>query len=150
MHGHHFLPSHYLWSLNCVVFAQACQTQSVWPAMLSMNHIVWCNAFRVPVGSLCHEELGPNFNDRLQRPGSLTRGTHDSIVMSAHAFLVFLGHLIFWMGMFKVFSWNGLVILIPKHMWKSIIGPLEQISAKNRYGTFFLGHPVYVSLIHSL
>ena len=36
----HFLPSHYLWSLNCVVFAQACQTQSVWPAMLSMNHIV--------------------------------------------------------------------------------------------------------------
>ena len=36
----HFLPSHYLWSLNCVVYAQACQTQSVWPAMLSMNHIV--------------------------------------------------------------------------------------------------------------
>ena len=35
----HFLPSHYLWSLNCVVFAQACQTQSVWPAMLSMNHL---------------------------------------------------------------------------------------------------------------
>ena len=30
------LPSHYLWSLNCVVFAQACQTQSVWPAMLSI------------------------------------------------------------------------------------------------------------------
>ena len=57
--------------------------------------IVWCNAFRVPVGSLCHEELGPYFNDRLQRPRSLTRGTHDSIVMSAHAFLVFLGHLIF-------------------------------------------------------
>ena len=26
MRGHHFLPSHYLWSLNCVVFAQACQT----------------------------------------------------------------------------------------------------------------------------
>ena len=48
-------------------------------------------------------------------------------MMSAHAFLVFLGHLIFWMGMFKVFRWNGLEILIPKHMWKSIIGPLEQI-----------------------
>ena len=29
--------------------------------------------------------------------------SHDSIVMSAHAFLVFLGLLIFWMGMFKVF-----------------------------------------------
>ena len=24
--------------------------------------------------------------------------------------------LIFWMGMFKVFRWNGLEILIPKHM----------------------------------
>ena len=38
-----------------------------------------------------------------------------------------IGHLIFWMGMFKVFRWNGLEILIPKHMWKSQIGPLEQI-----------------------
>ena len=46
-------------------------------------------------------------------------------MMSAHAFLVFLGHLIFWMGMFKVFRWNGLEILIPKHMWKSKIRPLE-------------------------
>ena len=60
------------------------------------------------------------------RPQTLkpSRGTHDSIVMTAHAFLVFL---IFWMGMFKVFRWNGLKILIPKHLWKSIIGPLEQI-----------------------
>ena len=47
--------------------------------------------------------------------------------LSADAFLVFLGHLIFWMGMFKVFRWNKLEILIPKHMWKSIIGPVEQI-----------------------
>ena len=31
-------------------------------------------------------------------------------------FLVFLGHLISWMGMFKVFKWNRLAILIPKHM----------------------------------
>ena len=131
----HFLPSHYLWSLNCVIFAQACQTQSVWPAMLSMNHNVRCNVFRVPVGSLCHEKLGPYLvlismiccSNWKKRPRSLSRGTHDSIVMSAHAFLVFLGHLIFWMGMFKVFSWNGLEILISKHMWKSIIGPLEQI-----------------------
>ena len=37
------------------------------------------------------------------------------------------GHLIFWMGMFKVSRWNGLEILIPKHLWKSIIGPLGQI-----------------------
>ena len=28
------------------------------------------------------------------------------------------------------------------HMWKSKIGLLEQISAKNPYVTFFLGHPV--------
>ena len=47
--------------------------------------------------------------------------------LSADAFLVFLVHLIFWMGMFKVFRWNKLEILIPKHMWKSIIGPVEQI-----------------------
>ena len=38
-----------------------------------------------------------------------------------------LGHLIFWIGMFKVFRWFGLEILIQKHMWKSKIGPLEQI-----------------------
>ena len=37
-------------------------------------------------------------------------------MMSAHAFLVFLGRFIFRMGMFKVFRWNGLEILIPKHM----------------------------------
>ena len=34
--------------------------------------------------------------------------------------------IIFWMSVFKVFRWNGLKILIPKHMWKSQIGPLEQ------------------------
>ena len=49
------------------------------------------------------------------------------ISTSAHAFLAFLGHLLFWMGMFKVFRWNGLEILIPKHMRKSQIGPLEEI-----------------------
>ena len=45
---------------------------------------------------------------------------------SAHAFLAFLGLLIFWMGMFKVSRWNGLEILNPKHMWKSQIQLLEQ------------------------
>ena len=64
-------------------------------------------------------------------------------MMSAHAFLVFLGHLIFWMGMFKVFRWNGLEILIPKHMWKSIIGPLEQL--KIAMGHFF-GTPCRIQL----
>ena len=37
---------------------------------------------------------------------------------------------------------NGLKILIPKHMRKSKNELLEQISAKNPYVTFFLGHPV--------
>ena len=50
-----------------------------------------------------------------------------SKVMSAHAFLAFLGHFTLWMGMFKVFRWTELEILIPKHMWKCNIGPLEQI-----------------------
>ena len=40
---------------------------------------------------------------------------------ATEGFLMFLGHLIFWMGMFKVFRWKGLEILIPKHTWKSII-----------------------------
>ena len=35
-------------------------------------------------------------------------------------------------------------ILIPKHMWKSKIGLLEQIWGQNPYGAFFLGHPVYI------
>ena len=41
------------------------------------------------------------------------------------AFLVFLGYLVFWMGMFKVFQ--PLKIWIPKHILKSVSGPLEQI-----------------------
>ena len=67
------------------------------------------------------------------------------ISASAHAFLAFLGCLGFSMGNIKVARWNGLEILIPKHMWKSKIGLLEQIWAKNLYVTFFWGHPVYVS-----
>ena len=46
-------------------------------------------------------------------------------ILSAHAFLVFLGQLIFWMDTFWIARWNGLEILIPKHMWKSKIRPLE-------------------------
>ena len=59
-----------------------------------------------------------------------------------HAFLAFLGHLWFSMGNIKMARWNGLKILIPKHMWKSKIGLLEQIWGQNPYDTFFLGHPV--------
>ena len=39
--------------------------------------------------------------------------------------------------------WNGVKILIPKHIRKSKNELLEQISAKNPYVTFFLGHPVH-------
>ena len=46
-------------------------------------------------------------------------------IMSAHAFLAFLGQLRFWMDTFLIARWNGLKILIPKHMWKSKIRPLE-------------------------
>ena len=37
-------------------------------------------------------------------------------IMSAHAVLAFLGHLRFWMDIFWIARWNGLEILIPKHM----------------------------------
>ena len=37
-------------------------------------------------------------------------------IMSAHAFL---GQYRFWMDTFWIARWNGLEILIPKHMWKS-------------------------------
>ena len=66
------------------------------------------------------------------------------ISASAHAFLVFSGYLWFSMGNIKVATWNGLKILIPKHMWKSKIGLLEQIWGQNPYDAFFLGHPVHI------
>ena len=52
-------------------------------------------------------------------------------IMSAHAFLAFLGQLRFWMDTFWIARWNGLEILIPKHMWKSKIRPLELNKTKN-------------------
>ena len=58
-------------------------------------------------------------------------------IMPAHAFLAFLGQLRFWMDTIWVARWNGLKILIPKHMWKSKIWLLEQKLDKNRYVTFF-------------
>ena len=150
MSGHHFLPSHYLWSLNCVVFAQACQTQSVWLANGNATY-PWITLFgAMPCGGICDQRsrwlksFVISYSKAWNvRPRSQNRGTHVGIVMSAHAFSVFQClHWIFWMRMSKVFRWNGLEILIPKHMWKSKIGPLEQIQAKNRYITFFF-HPVH-------
>ena len=43
----------------------------------------------------------------------------------------------FWMGICKVPRCNGLEILVPKHLWKSKIGPLQLILATKRYVTFF-------------
>ena len=68
-------------------------------------------------------------------------------IMSAHAFLVFLGYLRFWLDTIWVARWKGLEILIPKHMWKSKNRPLEQIPAKTRYGKFFSVHPVCFSFL---
>ena len=73
----------------------------------------------------------------------LIKAQWGDISASAHAFLAFLGHLWFSMGNIKVARWNGLKILIPKHMWKSKIGLLEQIWGQNPYVAFFLGHPVW-------
>ena len=62
--------------------------------------------------------------------------------ISISAFMAFLGYFWFWMGDIEVVRWNGVDFLVPKHLRKSKIGLLEQISAKNPYVTFFLGHPV--------
>ena len=153
MRGHHFLSSHYLWSLNCVVLAQACQTQSVCPAMLSMNHIVQCNALCWDMWSKmkvitesCYFffkawNVVPCVSPIVSPSFQSSKHTWQHCYVRACVFGVFR-HLIFWIGMFKVFRWFGLEILIPKHMWKRKIGPLQQIWASICYGTFFLGHPV--------
>ena len=105
---------------------------------LSMNHIVRCNAlcwdmwskmkvitefcyffFKEWNGVPCVSPIvSPSFQS--------SKHTWQHCYVRACVFGVFR-HLIFWIGMFKVFRWFGLEILIPKHMWKSIIGPLEQI-----------------------
>ena len=48
-----------------------------------------------------------------------------------------------WMGICKVPRCNRLKILVPKHLLKSKIGPIQLILASKRYVTFFLGHPVH-------
>ena len=47
------------------------------------------------------------------------------------------------MGDIEVARWNRVDFPVPKHLWISKIGLLEQIWAKNLYVTFFLGHPVF-------
>ena len=54
----------------------------------------------------------------------------------------FLRPFLFCKGICKVHMCNGLEILVPKHLWKSKIGPIQLILATKCYVTFFLGHPV--------
>ena len=72
------------------------------------------------------------------------------LIAHAHAFFAFLGKLWFWMCNIEEARWNGLKILIPKHMRKSKNELLEQISAKNPYVTFILGHPVLQGVFFNL
>ena len=51
--------------------------------------------------------------------------------------LIIFRHIKFRKGIVWLSRWTGLEILIPKHLWKSKIGPLEQIWAENPYVTFF-------------
>ena len=53
---------------------------------------------------------------------TINKGKSRENCMSAH---VFLGHPWVWMGTVQVPRRNNLEILIPKHRWKSKIGPLE-------------------------
>ena len=146
----HFLPSHYLWSLNCVVFAQACQTQSVWPAMLSMNHIVRCNILSswnlkysqfLSIRDSLKEKPSVGYSHKPRKIYNWSNWLITSVFgfligtpyfghsgsLLAHSVGVFRALNILNIGMFKGFRSNGLEILILKHTWKSIIGPLEQI-----------------------
>ena len=73
-----------------------------------------------------------------------------NLLVRPRMYFEFLGHLWLTMGNINVARWNGLEILIPKHMWKSKIGLLEQIWGQNSYVTFFLGHPVYRNTLRGI
>ena len=144
--GHLALPSPPLaaaaevWSRSCWLSSLLPQPKRWWDNSTLHNRGLSWSLFG-PYAMKNWSLFGPYFNDRLQwlkkRPRSLSRGTLDSIVMSAHAFLVFLWHLIFWIGMFKVFRWNGLKILIPKHMWKVKSDLWNRFKLKIAMGHFF-------------
>ena len=101
-----------------------------------LTPIIWV----CETSSLAPPEIEPHEHKRVLYFDDVRRG---EIYLSAHAFPVFLGHYWFWMSNIKVAIWDGLEILIPKHMWKSKIGLLEQIWGQNPNDAFFLGHPVF-------
>ena len=106
-------------------------TWSMASLLLQSQWLMWCVTVSFPAPVI--EKIkctGTNILWPLSieiRPQVPNRDPPGSKVMSGHAFLAFLGHFAFWMGMFKLFRWIGLGILIPKDMWKCKIGPLEQI-----------------------
>ena len=106
-------------------------TWSMASLLLQSQWLMWCVTVSFPAPVI--EKIKCTGTNILW-PLSIEIGTQvpnrdppGSKVMSGHAFLAFLGHFAFWMGMFKLFRWIGLGILIPKDMWKCKIGPLEQI-----------------------
>ena len=116
-----------LWSMNYWILCslsvlERCRQTQIW--------------FGLPMQSLCRK------GDSVFISTSYGCGE----ILCTRVFFMFLGYLWFWTGNIKVARWNGLEILIPKHIWRNKIGLLEQIWAPNPYVTFFLGHPVYSTL----
>ena len=113
-------------------------TRSIASLLLQSQWLMWCVvllavSFPTPVIETIKSTgvnifLGPlSINIGTQVPHGWPLG---SKVMSAYVFVAFLRYLKFWMGMFKVFTWIGLLILIPKLIWKVPIGHLlEQFNS---------------------
>ena len=113
-------PSPAVKSLICVVFASA-----VLPQSSTVTHVLTLQLIQ----SVVFEGASKDAQSQ-SFPSS-------SCILKSHAFLAFLGHFKFWMGIWNVLRCNGLEILNPKHMWKSENGPLQPILATKRYVTFF-------------
>ena len=121
-----------LWSLNYWILCSLSVLEWYYRANIRQTQI-W---FGLPMQSLC------------SKADSVLSALQMAVekFVCTRVFFTFLGYLWFWIGNIKVARWNGLEILIPKHMWKSKIGLLEEIWAQNPYVTFFLGHPVYICI----
>ena len=114
-----------LWSLNYWILCSLSVLEWYYRANIRQTQI-W---FGLPMQSLC------------SKADSVLSALQMAVekFVCTRVFFTFLGYLWFWIGNIKVARWNGLEILIPKHMWKSKIGLLEEIWAQNPYVTFFLG-----------
>ena len=105
----------------CFKASGSCDVWSFWPSPFQPQSLKQLN----PLVSIFLGPLSIDIGTQVRNRWPL-----GSKVMSARAFLAFLGNLKFWMGMFKVFTWIGLLILIPKLIWKVPIGHLlEQFNS---------------------